>query len=83
MEIFNGKVNLLNELYKFREYKQMQNNCILDVIFEYCRKNDIDPEHLCAELSDYEGFQEIVELDLQRHKYCKAYDKSSLEEWNV
>lgn len=83
MEIFNGKVNLLNELYKFREDKQMQDNCILDVIFEYCRKKDIDPEHLCAELSDYEGFQEIVELDLQKHKYSKSYNKSSLEEWNI
>lgn len=81
---FNKSVNLLNELFKFKREKQMDDYCILDVIDEYAFRNDCDPEELCYSLSEYEGFKEIVEQDLIKFKYSKnKIENSGLEAWNV
>lgn len=80
--ILNNNVKLLNQLFEFREQKGMQEDCMLDVIVEFCSKHDIEPEHLCAELADYDIFKEIIEKDLVKFKFSKnEIQESNMEIW--
>ena len=82
LEKINSNIELLNSVFEFKEEYEMQDDCILDVLKEYAHKHDVDVELLARELSDLDGFVELVQVDLIKHKYTKEDIKTDVEEWS-
>lgn len=61
----------INSLMNFRLEYHLEDECILEVIKEYCRKHDLDLDEFAQNLGDYQAFQDMVEEDLIKHKYIK------------
>jgi hypothetical protein len=80
IETSNNKVDILNQLFAFKEEKKMD-ECILDVIIEFCRSKGYNPEEVAQELSEYKGFVDMVEQDLIKYKYAKSNTQYSLADW--
>lgn len=75
----NKAVSLMNELFAFkREF--MKDDSILDAIVEYSQKNDLNPVQLAQELSEFEGFRQIVENDCIKYKYINNSD-TDIGDW--
>jgi hypothetical protein len=82
LEKMNNNVELLNSVFNFREKYDMQDDCILDVLVEYAHKNNLDAELLARELSDLQGFIDVCEIDLVKHKYAKDTTNEDLDDWS-
>lgn len=82
IEDLNPVASKVNDLFNFRKEFGMENYSIIDVIQEYCFKNDIeDIESFASELSELEGFVEIAREDAIKYKYLKNTNSSILDEW--
>lgn len=82
VEDLNPVASKVNDLFNFRKEFGMENYSIIDVIQEYCFKNDIeDIESFASELSELEGFVEIAREDAIKYKYLKNTSSSTLDEW--
>ena len=81
LEKLNNNVELLNSVFDFRDKHNMQEDCILDVLVEYAHKNNLDAELLARELSDLQGFLDVCEMDLVKHKYAKDMS-SNVDDWS-
>lgn len=82
IEDLNPVASKVNDLFNFRKEFGMENYSIIDVIQEYCFKNDIeDIESFASELSELEGFVEIAREDAIKYKYLKNTNSSTLDEW--
>lgn len=78
----NEKVLLLNKVEDFRIKNNMQDMCWLDVLEEYSFKYDIPLEFLAQELAEIKGFRELIENDLEKHKYIRGIKKfDSMDIW--
>lgn len=76
----NSIISMVNDLYKFREYKKLEQESLLVVISEYCRFKKIDTVEFCEELSDLPQMVNIVESDCIRNKYIrKDYEESHIK----
>lgn len=64
-------IQKINSLLNFRKEYHLEDECILEVIQEYCRKKDIDIMEFAQDLDRYSAFQDMVEEDLIKHKYIK------------
>ena len=56
--------------------------CILDALESYAFSKDLDSEILARELSENEGFVEIVRRDLIKFKYIKEKQNNELDKWS-
>lgn len=72
LEHINNNIELLNSVFDFRDKYEMQDDCILDVLEEYAHQNDLNTELLARELSDLDGFLELVEVDLKKHGFSRT-----------
>lgn len=77
----NSNIEILNSLFEFREAYGMQEDCILDVLEEYAHKYNVDTEMLARELSDLDGFVELVQVDLTKHKYAVSTVSNDADCW--
>ena len=58
----------------------MNDDCILDVLEEFAHKHDLDASFLAMELSDLDGFVDLVEVDLKRFKYNKGLSEEPIND---
>ena len=81
LENINTNINLLNEIYSFREKHNMEEDCILDVLTEFAHHNNLDVDLMTRELSDIQGFQDLVEIDMVKFKFKKPDDTQTIQGW--
>ena len=84
---FNPAVEKINKIFEFRKQYDMENDCMLDVIQEYCFKNNIDDiELFVSDISEVEGFVEMLRNDMIKFKYMSNTDdcisNNVIDEWS-
>ena len=68
----NESIKLLNSLLKFKEQNNLQDECILDIIQDYCHHYNMSLDEFIDVMGDYNAFKEYVNKDLIKHKYIKS-----------
>ena len=71
----------LNDFLIYKE-KYFKDDCILDALESYAFSKDLDSEILARELSENEGFVEIVRKDLIKFKFIKEKENNELDKWS-
>lgn len=77
---YNDITRILNELFDFKN-KNMPEDSLLDTIFEFANKYNYNPIQLAEELSEAQGFKDIVQNDCIKFKYYRKVDSSVDTEW--
>ena len=71
ISITNTATELMNRLYKYRLDNSMQDDCILDVIKEFCYEYNYSLEDFGSTISEDDAYINIISADIDKFGYLK------------